>query len=308
MEKQKIKLIINPTSGKGKAKKSTPKIIQLLTEGGYDVTLFETKGRGDATNFAKTCEDENMVVCVGGDGTLHEVVNGMMQRETQVPLGYIPMGSVNDFARSAGISKNIKKSISTIVNGKSYPIDVCQFSNEYFIYVSAAGIFAKTSCSTSQKLKNKLGKLAYLLLGIKEFFEYKKMHLKIVADGQEYEDDYLLVTIGNTKSIGGLLKFKGNFVQLDDGYAELLLIKYPKNVFQLARAVRKYNSHCWNSEILRFLHVKNVQVYDRNNVLWSLDGEKYNGSSEDNIYNIEIKHRAIQIRVDADKWRQRTGG
>lgn len=298
MDKRVIKLIINPNSGKGKAREITEKIKERFEKEGFCVDLRLTEKRGDAEQWAFDDDGEELVSCVGGDGTLHETVNGLMKRERKVPVGYIPMGSVNDFARSAQIPRKWKRAVDNIINGEDAFIDVGKFNNEYFTYVAAAGIFTKMAYSTSQKLKNKLGKAAYLLLGIKDLFEYRKMHLKIDVDGTIYEDDFLFVGISNTKSIGSIVKFKGSFVQLNDGNLEVMLIKYSRNLFELAKGVHYYSRKRWNTDIFKFIHGKSIKVYDRNNVVWTLDGESSDASGDvGRITEIEIIEKGLKIRT-----------
>lgn len=299
MEETKGLLIINPCSGKGKAKKCAQKIKTLFGKSGYDMELVFTSKRGDAEKLAKEASGVDIIVCVGGDGTLNEIVNGLMANENKIPVGYIPMGSTNDFASSIGIPKNYKKAVKFIVSGKDKELDICKFNNRYLAYVGAAGLFTETSCSTSQKIKNRLGRFAYFLFGIKELFNKKKVHLKFKIENEIIEDDFLFVAIGNTRQIGGVLKFKGNVVQLTDGFFELLLIKYPKNIFQLSRAVKLYNRKLWDTETLRMIHAKEVTVYDEDNVLWTLDGEKYLGKEKE--HRVKLVPKALTIRIAKDE-------
>lgn len=299
MNNTRLKLIINPNSGKGKAGELTERIVKMFEEASFDVQLFLTEKRNDAKDFAKNIGDENLIVCMGGDGTLHEVINGVMERGEKIPIGYIPMGSVNDFARSLKIPRKWEKAVKNIISGKDVEIDVGKFNNTYFSYVAAAGIFTSTSYKTSQKLKNKFGKLAYLLLGIQDLFEYRKMHLKIEVDGIEYDDDYLFVAACNTKSMGSIVKFKDEFVQLNDGNLDLLLIKYTRNIFQLAKGVRDYNKKRWNTDLLKFIHAREIKVYDRNNVTWTLDGEGSEFLDDaSNVSHISIINKGLIIRTN----------
>lgn len=298
MDKRVIKLIINPNSGKGKAREISEKIKERFESSGFQVDLRFTAKRGDAEQWA--CEDdlEELIACVGGDGTLHETVNGLMKRERKVPVGYIPMGSVNDFAISAKIPRKWKKAVDNIINGVDVSIDVGKFNDTYFTYVAAAGIFTKMAYSTSQKLKNKFGKIAYLLLGIKDLFEYRKMHLKIEVDGTIYEDDFLFVGISNTRSIGSIVKFKGSFVQLNDGNLEVMLIKYTRNLIELAKGVHYYSKKRWDTDIFKFLHGKEIRVYDRNNVVWTLDGEGSDALGDvGRITEIKIIEKGLTLRT-----------
>lgn len=298
MELKRLLLIINPNSGKKKASKLSNKIVKRFEDAGFLVDLKLTTKKGDAVEFAKHAGAETLVVCIGGDGTLHETLNGLMLSQCGATLGYIPMGSVNDYARSVGIPKNYKKAINCIIEGTDQFVDVCKFNDEYFTYIAAAGLFTKCSYSASQSLKNKIGRWAYVLFGIKELFEFRKMRLKFDVDGEEIDDDFLIVAVTNTHSVGGIVKFNNGFVKLNDGYMELLMIRNPKHFLQLVKAVRIFRKKNWNSDIMQYVHAKNVRIYDRNKVMWSLDGEEFIGKfSEDNVSNISIVPSAIKIRV-----------
>lgn len=299
MGNKKGLIIVNPCSGKGKAKKCAPKIKTLFENANYQMELYYTQSQGDAERKTAQTSGIELVVCVGGDGTLNEVVNGLMQNKNKISVGYIPMGSTNDFATSIGIPKNYKKAVKFILDGQDKALDICKFNDRYLTYVSACGLFTETSCSTSQKIKNKLGRFAYFLFGIKELFNHKKTHLKIEVNNEIIEDDFLFVAIGNTRQIGGVLKFKGNIVQLTDGYFELLLIKYPQNIFQLSKAVKMYNRKLWDTDTLRMIHAKELTIYDEENVLWTLDGEKYLGESKE--HKVELIPKALTIRIARDE-------
>ena len=295
MENKKVLIIANPCSGRGKSKKIAPKVLNVFVDAGYDAELKFTQKAGDAKDFASLI-GYDMFVAIGGDGTLNETITGMITSRTasQVSLGYIPMGSTNDFARSMGISSNWKKALDTILFGNEKFIDICKFNDRYFSYVAAHGVFAETSCSVSQKLKNKLGHLAYVILGVKEVFRKNQYNIKIEVDGRIIDDTYAFLGFGNTKSIGGLLKFKDEFVEMSDGLFEVLLVKYPKSIWQLSRMIKKFNKCEWTGDGLEMLHVKEAKLYVKEKMLWSLDGEKYVVEEDSIIQNIPS---VIKIRV-----------
>ena len=287
-------LIANPSSGKKKAKKIAPKVKKMLEDAGYCVNLQFTQKRGDAINLA-TSIGYDVVVAMGGDGTLNETVSGLVGAEKKdVVLGYIPMGSTNDFARSIGIPTNWKKAVEVLIEGTERVIDVCSFNDRYFSYVAAHGMFAETSCSVSQKLKNKLGHLAYILLGVKEVFRKNNYQIKIEVDGRLIEGTYAFFGFGNTKSIGGILKFKDDVVGMSDGEFEVLLVKYPKSLWQLSRMIKKFQRSEWQGDGLEMLHAKEVKIYTAQKMLWSLDGEKY---IVDKDSTVKIIPQAIKIKV-----------
>ena len=293
MGKGNMLIIANPCSGKGKAKKVAPLVLYAFQKAGFNATLKYTAKRGDAVNFASEL-GYDIVVAIGGDGTLNETISGVVATNNDVSVGYIPMGSTNDFARSMGIPAKWKRAIDVIINGNEKKIDVCRFNDRFFTYVAAHGIFAETSCSVSQKLKNKIGHLAYLLLGVKEVFRKNDYPIKIDVDGRIIDDTYMFLGFGNTKSIGGILKFKDEYVEMSDGLFEVLLVKRPKSIWQLSRMIKRFNKSEWQGDGLEMIHAKKVKVYTTEKMLWSLDGEKYLIDSDSEIENIP---QAVRIMV-----------
>ena len=294
MDKGNLLIIANPCSGKGKSRKIAPKVFLSLENAGYNVTLKYTQKRGDAINFASQLGFD-VIVAIGGDGTLNETISGIVgSGNLNVVLGYVPMGSTNDFARSMSIPTKWKKAVDVIINGRNKAIDICKFNDRFFSYVAAHGIFAETSCSVSQKLKNKLGHLAYLLLGVKEVFRKNNYPIKIEVDGRLIDDTYAFMGFGNTKSIGGILKFKDEIVEMSDGLFEILLVKYPKNLWQLSRMIKKFNKSEWQGDGLEMIHASKVKLFTTEPMLWSLDGEKYVVESDSVI---EALPSIINIRV-----------
>ena len=188
-----VMLIINPCAGRKSGKKNADKVISMLKKHGLECTLFMTQRRGDATQFV--IDDGNkydIVVCMGGDGTLNEVINGVLKAHLSIPLGYIPAGSTNDFARSMHLSKNLEKSARIIAECNVQDIDAGLFNDRYFGYVSSFGLFTRTSYSTPQKVKNVLGgKPSYLLHGLTELGKVRAEHMKVETNGKTYEADLI---------------------------------------------------------------------------------------------------------------------
>lgn len=267
-------IIANPCSGKSKGKKIAPKVKKKLEDNGYTVRLMFTTKQGDATSWASIA-NEDCVIAIGGDGTLNETITGLMQNSNRPTLGYIPLGSTNDFAKSMKIPFNWKSAVQSIIKGNKQEIDICKFNDKYFAYVAAYGMFAETSCSVNQKLKNIFGHAAYVILGVKEVFRKNKFDVDIEVDGKRITGTYAFLGLGNTKSIGGLLKFKDTIVQMSDGLFEVFLVKYPKSIWQLSRMLRKFYKSEWVGDGLELYHSKEVKIYNNNEMLWSLDGEKH---------------------------------
>ncbi|MBR6604224.1 MAG: acylglycerol kinase family protein, partial [Clostridia bacterium] len=174
---KKLLLIINPVAGKMKSKNALFDIVKVFSDNDFDVSIRLTKRRGHGTEIV---ENEHMnydlIVCVGGDGTLNEVVRGLVRGGADTPVGYIPAGSTNDFASSIGLSPNIKTAAENIAKGEKYQLDIGAFKDVIFTYIASFGAFTSASYSTPQATKNAIGHIAYVLEGIKDLSTLKPVH------------------------------------------------------------------------------------------------------------------------------------
>ena len=289
---KKLMLIINPVAGKKKIKNYLLDVIQIFGRGGFITTTFVTARRGEATEFVKLAKDYNLIVCAGGDGTLNEVICGVMKYNADVPIGYIPCGSTNDFAASMGISLDIRKCAESIVTGGPLPLDIGKFNEKYFTYVASFGAFTAASYSASQDVKNFWGHAAYIFEGIKDLQSIKPYHVKVVADGKTYEDDYVFGAIANSRSFGGIVKLKEELVSLNDGLFEVLLIKMPKNIVDLNTIINSLTQSKFDNKCFDFFKASNLEVVPESTIAWSLDGEYMHPDGNINVTNI---HGAVDF-------------
>ena len=233
---KKIYFIYNPHSGKEQIGTKLNEIIRILAERDNELTVVPTIGYLDAMErITNLPQGYDLVVCSGGDGTLDEVVTGMMQhpKEQRVPIGYIPAGTTNDFAKSLEISRNMPEAAKNIMNGIPFPCDIGSFNGDYFVYIAAFGIFTDVSYTTKQEVKNVLGHMAYVLEGMKRLYNIKSYRLKVTADDVEFEGDFMFGMITNSKSVAGFKGLVGNSVVFDDGVFEMTFIKKPKNPLEI---------------------------------------------------------------------------
>ena len=232
MEKKKILFIYNPKAGKAKIKSNLLDIIDIFTKAGYEVTAYPTQAKGDGMQAVKERRlgYYDMIACSGGDGTLDEVVTGMMQCDRRLPIGYVPAGSTNDFARSLQIPRNMIDAARNIVEGKNYGCDIGTFNDDIFVYIAAFGVFTEVSYETRQDMKNVLGHMAYLLEGMRSLSSVKAYKMKVECEELQTEGEFLYGMITNSLSVGGFKNITGKYVQLDDGEFEVTLIKKPSNV------------------------------------------------------------------------------
>ncbi len=299
LKKKKLLLIMNPCAGKKKANKYLTDILVLFGHYGYSCTVHLTEATGDA----KTCATENaknfnLVVAIGGDGTFNEVVEGVIKSGADVEIGYIPAGSSNDFANSLKLSKNILKAAEDIMEGTAQQIDIGSFNGRNFSYVASFGAFTEVSYKTPQNAKNTLGYLAYALEGIKDIANLKGKHLRFVADDVVIEDDFIFGAICNSTSVGGVINLDPERVDLSDGLFELLLIRLPKDLFELNEIVMALGSKKYNKKMITFMRAKEILVEKSKNIDWTLDGEYACGVETIKVENL---HKAIRVITNKGK-------
>lgn len=284
---------MNPCAGIKKANKYLTDILVLFSKNGYNNTVYLTEGVGDAKKFAKqNAKNYDLIVAIGGDGTFNEVASGVLKSGADVEIGYIPAGSTNDFAASLKLSKNILKAAEDIMNGTAHPIDIGSFNGRIFSYVASFGVFTEASYKTPQKAKNALGQLAYAFEGIKDIANLKSKHLRFVADGVTIEDDFIFGAICNSTSVGGVINLDPKRVDLSDGLFELLLIRLPKDLFELNEIVVALSTKRYKTKMITFVSAKSITIETTEKINWTLDGEYAYGEE---IIKVENLNKAIRI-------------
>ncbi len=290
---QEMLLILNPKAGVKKANKVLVDILDIFNRADFAVQVYVTASSQDAIVAVKKFgKGKDLVVCCGGDGTLNEVVAGILESGLEIPIGYIPTGSTNDFAHSLGLSTDPIVAAEQIVNGTPEPFDVGNFDGRHFSYVASFGAFSRASYNTPQNVKNALGHTAYLLEGIGELSQIRKIHMRLVLDGEAVEDDFLFGAVCNSTSIGGILTLDPNQVDMGDGMFEVLLVRAPQDLTEIPECIMAVQKQQYNCRMMTFRSVKNVTVYTDADIPWTLDGEKASGGAEISITNL---HHAIRL-------------
>ncbi len=273
---KKIMLIVNPKAGKGQAKACLLDVIMAFSEGGYVTTVYTTQHGGHAVELAAAYGAEYPIIaCIGGDGTLSEVMTGLMQLpiEKRPNIGYIPMGTANDVASSLKIPKNPKQAAENIINGTPMDIDVGGFNDTYFSYIAAFGAFTQVSYATPQGAKKALGHMAYILEGMASLTKITASHAVVEHDEGIIEGDFVFGSVTNSTSVAGLVKLKPDNVGLDDGVFEIILVRNPKNVGELGGILKQVLSQNFTNENVVFLHSRKVKFTFDEEVAWTRDGE-----------------------------------
>ena len=293
MSEKKLLFVFNPKSGMGLIKNNLLDIIDVMVKAGYDPTVYPTQERGDATRKVK--EDGanyDRIVCSGGDGTLDEVVTGMREADLKIPLGYIPAGSTNDFARTLGISNDMVKAAEIAVGENIFACDVGQFNEDTFIYIAGFGIFTEISYETPQELKNVFGHAAYILSAAKSLSTIPNYLMQVEANGEVIQDRFIYGMITNSISVAGFKGLTGKDVKLDDGEFEVTLVKSPTNPLELTEIIEYLTGIIPETNMVYSFKTSQIQIRSRASVSWTMDGE--NGGEHWSV-DIRNHHQALNI-------------
>ncbi len=293
MSEKKLLFVFNPKSGMGLIKNNLLDIVDVMVKAGYEPTVYPTQSRGDATRKIK--EDGanyERIVCSGGDGTLDEVVTGMVEANLSLPLGYIPAGSTNDFARTLGIPNDMVKAAEIAVGEHVFPCDVGQFGDDTFIYIAGFGAFTEISYDTPQELKNVLGHAAYILSAAKSLTSIPSYVMQVEANGEVIQGKFIYGMITNSLSVAGFKGLTGKDVELDDGEFEVTLIKSPNNPIELSEIVEYLTGLISETKMVYTFKASDIILRSRSSVSWTLDGE--DGGEH---WNVEIKNHHKKINI-----------
>lgn len=296
MEKRLL-LVMNPCAGIKKANRYLPDLLRLFSDYGYVSTAYMTGKRGDGTEFARThAAEADLIVCIGGDGTLNEVIEGLLKSGADCPLGYIPAGSTNDFAASLKISSNVMQAARDIMEGRPRTIDLGSFNGRCFSYVASFGAFTEAAYSTPQEVKNMLGHLAYIFEGMKDLANIRPIHMRLETDsGNAFEDDYIFGAISNSTSIAGFLTMDPTRVIIDDGLFEITLIKMPTAPMDLSRILYSLQTQQYDDKLIHACTATRAVIHSPAAVPWTLDGEYARGETDIIVENL---HNALRLVVN----------
>ena len=236
---RRMLFLYNLHAGKGQARAHLAAMLEQFTRAGWLVTARPTQGKGDAGEIAAELGGEfDRIVCCGGDGTLHEVVCGLMDRSARPEVGYVPAGSTNDFAKNLSLPRSFTQMAAAAAAGVPRKCDIGRFNDTHFIYVAAFGAFTDVAYGTSQQFKILFGHLAYVVEGVARLPGLKSYSLTVEHDGGTLEGDFLYGMVSNTVSVGGFKAVTGYEVALDDGLFEVLLIRTPTKPAQVQSILR----------------------------------------------------------------------
>ncbi len=272
---KRARIIYNPTSGRELFRKHLPEVLEKMEKAGYETSCHATTCEGDAIQAAKTAVERkfDLVIAVGGDGTLNEVVSGIAKFEDRPKVGLIPMGTTNDFARAVHIPRDITKAVDIILKGDSIPVDIGLMNDDrYFINIAGGGRLTELTYEVPSKLKTVLGQMAYYLKGIEMLPSIRSSRVRIEYDGQIFDDSAMMFLIGLTNSVGGFEKLAPD-ASINDGKFTLLILK-ELNMAEFIRvaSLALRGEHLSDPHVI-YAKASKITVTTEERVLLNLDGE-----------------------------------
>lgn len=294
-------VIVNPRAGSCRAESFVTPCISALCEGGWEPIVFTTTCRGDAAqlaaDYAAGCD---LLVCSGGDGTMNEVVRGLMTLEPDMRprVGYLPAGSTNDFAAALHLPKKLDSMIDTALYGSPRQVDVGCFNGRHYAYLASFGAFTDMSRSTSQEAKNTLGFMAYLSGGVNSIANIRPIHVSIFANDTIIDEDFAFAAISNTTSIARLINYKDKLTDLNDGLFEAIFIKYPQTAIDMGRIAHAITSGDFSTDLITHFRCSEIKICFDEPVPWILDGEYAESGHEALIQTVRSAMRIMVPTID----------
>ena len=288
-----LMLIVNPYAGRGLSKHALGVIVSLFCGEGCAVTVYSTEC-GSPEFYAREYGGRyDLVVCVGGDGTLSGVTSGLIQLDDPPPFGFIPSGTANDMASTLALSRDPRTAVMSVLKGSPIPLDIGRFNDAYFTYIAAFGAFTGVSYKTSQAAKRALGHFAYVIDGLYNMPAIRPQHAVVTYDDGIIEGDFIFGGVTNSTSIAGLVKLSKKDVDLGDGLFEVLLVKNPVNATELTDIITSILNHTYHSGNVLLLHTRKVKFSFDEEVSWTKDGEDGGRHREIEIENCRHALRVI---------------
>jgi len=285
-------LIINPHSGRGLSKTALGTIISRLCDANHNVTVYFSHEKTPQELAYEQGKNHDLVVCVGGDGTLNGVISGLLSANTSIPVGYIPAGTANDVASTLALSRDPSIAAQKIINGTPKPLDIGKFHDRYFTYIAAFGAFTGISYSTPQSAKRAMGQFAYVLGGLADMAAIKPRRTVIEYDGKTIEGDFIFGGVTNSTSVAGFIKLDPKRVNLADGLFEIILVKQPVVLADFMEIMSSLTVQTYDGDNFQMLHASKVRFSFEDEVAWTVDGENGGKHKEVEITNC---HNAIEV-------------
>ena len=290
-----ILLLVNPCSGRRQLVPNLPQIVSIFAEAGYETRIHLSTRRGEISELSeKYAGSASRIVCAGGDGTLNEMISGMLRAGHTTPIGYIPSGTTNDLAKTLGLATDPLEAARDIVSGSPMPLDVGCMNGRYFMYTASFGAFTRASYAADQALKNSLGHAAYIIEAMKDIPQIRARHVRAVTENDTVEGDMIFGSVSNSTSLGGVLKIAPGIVSLNDGKFEMLLLQKPQDVLGYYSMIECLVNQHYDDPNIHLITASHARLEMPEGVDWTLDGEFGQGSE---VIEIENIHSAVRLMV-----------
>jgi diacylglycerol kinase (ATP) len=304
---KRARLIYNPSSGREEIKKRLPDILQRLERGGIETSTHATIGEGDATLAAAEAVDRgfDLVIAAGGDGTLYEVINGMSGKPERPPLGILPLGTTNDFARALGIPKNWEFAVDLILQDFTRAVDVGKVNQRYFINIAGGGSMTELTYEVPSKLKTMLGQLAYYMKGVEKLPRLRPIEILVESEEVKLQEEVMMFLICNSNSVGGFERLAPG-ASLSDGLLEVFILKkcnLPEFIRVVSAALR--GEHANDPHVIHF-KTREMRIVSSDYVQINLDGEL--GGTLPCQFSVLQEHLRIYVdEFGATTYKNKTG-
>lgn len=296
---KKIMIIANPSSGKEKSEEYLEKLQSILGETAQEIKINQTKEKGDAEEYARkaTSEGFDTVIAMGGDGTMHEVVNGLRKNDQSAALGIVPLGTVNNFAKALGIPNDPLEAIEVFADAQMVSIDTGKINETYFVSSVSAGPIPETVQHVDSEMKTTFGPLAYFIQGVKALDQETVYPFTLLFDGKELEEQYSLVIIALSNSVAGIQNFIPE-ATIEDGKLYFLGLKETTLHQKLVLVPKLFQNHTDYSEQVDMIPFSKGQIrLDENNDLkTTIDGEVGLSFPAE----IEVFPKSLNVLIPAD--------
>ena len=279
---KKCLVVYNPNSGKYNKEVTLPKIEKILNEYDYSVIIEKTKYKGDATSIVANIDKCDLVVSIGGDGTFNEVMTGNFMRKDRIVLCHLPSGTTNDVGAMWGYGKNMLNNLKLALNGKVKRIDICTINDKPFVYSAGFGKFMNIPYETPRELKKRIGHLAYIREGARDFFRKVKLYdITYEVDNEKYRGLFSFALITNANRVAGINNFYKD-IKLDDNKFEVAFCHVKNKVELMKYFILLNNMDAKDVPGITYYQTDNLEIefLDSPKVSWCIDGEEYKSTKK----------------------------
>lgn len=270
----KVKFIYNPYSGENTIISDLDTVIDIHQKYGYTVIPYRISMDYDLSEaFEDIDETYEYILIAGGDGTVDNVVNYIKNLNIELPIGILPVGTANDFAKFIGISEDIETACKQILNSDPKEIDIGKVNDKYFINVASTGLFTDVSQKTDVNLKNTIGKLAYYVKGIEQLPNFRKINIKVTSEVQSFEGGMYLMLVFNGETAGNFkLAYKS---RIDDGLLDVIIIRAGMLIDIIPLFIKILRGeHLENVNGILYFKTDKLQIECEEDIATDVDGEK----------------------------------